>query len=107
VLPTDQQILKDYGFTLTQDSSERRQSLRIYRDIFFDIYGKIKATEVHRWRRDGILRQELKKALEDKGFGGTKNYQWFMKNSYFFDLPAMSHKVLGESTVKVEHEEID
>jgi hypothetical protein len=82
--PQDEKTRQDYGFARTAIACEHSKLLGLYRGLF--IYLEVNPGDVHRWRKNGTLIQEIKNAFDawppqNRG----QYYPWFLQNQYLLD----------------------
>lgn len=89
-MPRDFQTLQDYGFHRASTHENQTMLLGLYQGL--TKYLSVEANALNRWRKKGILVQQIKKHFDEipvKSRGGY--YPWFLKNQWVLD-----GKVVGE-----------
>jgi len=82
--PTDEKTLEDYGFNRACTPIHQMMLLGLYQGLFK--YLRIKPGEVHRWKRDGILIQEIKRVFEEIPLQNRgQYYPWFLEHQDLLD----------------------
>jgi hypothetical protein len=84
IFPEDEETLVDYGFNKTTDAREFQNLLGLYIGLF--VHSNVDPKDVHRWRKNGILLQEIKRIYDAKTpstRGGY--YPWLLENQHILD----------------------
>jgi hypothetical protein len=83
-LPEDEETQADYGFSRTTDARESQKLLGLYIGLF--LYSNVDPRDVHRWRKNGNLLQEIRRIYDAKppsSRGGY--YPWILENQHILD----------------------
>ena len=85
-IPRHKQTLIDFGFERAFSSENQSSLLGVYQFLTKYRSPAIPAKALHRWRKRGILLQEIKKAygLIPTGYRG-EYYTWLMNHQWVFD----------------------
>ncbi|KIM24215.1 hypothetical protein M408DRAFT_331864 [Serendipita vermifera MAFF 305830] len=84
ILPDDEETCEDYGFTRAHSFPNQTKLFGLY--IALLKFHEVEPIALHRWRKQGILIQEIKKFFENlTPLTRGQYYPWFLENQYILD----------------------
>ncbi|KUI65363.1 hypothetical protein VM1G_11265 [Cytospora mali] len=84
VLPEDEQVRDDYGFSRCRSRMEDSHLLGLYGGVFKAF--EVSAPQVHAWRQSGELTKRIIELFSERGksYQGSY-YPWFLRNQHLLD----------------------